>query len=83
MLSLMGYDITVTVEMHSSPKAHVIDVLDGQFEAVQHDTGSKVVTITEHVAMSDEADAIEFVRALVGDAIPEGSKITDVTVAAD
>ncbi|MEO6125311.1 MAG: hypothetical protein ABIR32_16530, partial [Ilumatobacteraceae bacterium] len=62
----MGYDVTVKVEMKSSPKAHVIDVLDGQFEAVSHDAGSKVVMITEHVAMSDEADAIAFVRSLVG-----------------
>lgn len=79
----MGYDVTVQVEMRSSPKAHAIELLDGQFEAVQHDAGSKVVTITEHVAMSDETDAIAFVRALVGDAIPEGSKITKVSVATD
>lgn len=83
MLSAMGYDVTVKVEMHSSPKAHVIEVLDSQFEAVHHESGSKVVTITEHVLVSDEADAIEFVRALVGDAIPDGSTITDITVSAD
>jgi len=79
----MGYDVTVVAEMHSSPRPHALEVLADQFEAVEHQAGSKVVKITEHVAIANEADAIAFVRLLVSDALPEGSAITQVTSAAD
>jgi hypothetical protein len=74
----MGYDITVTAVMHSSPRAHDLEVLADRFEAIAHEPGSKTVKITEHVAMPDEPDALAFVRQLVTDALPQGSTITDV-----
>lgn len=79
----MGYDVTVVATLRTSPKAHVLEVLADHFEALEHAPGSTTVTITEHVAMSDEAAAVEFVRALVGDALPDGAKITGVTSVAD
>lgn len=79
----VGYDVTVMVEMHSAPKAHALELLADQFEAVEHESGSKLVKITEHVAIADEADAVAFVRTLVSDALPAGSKITTVTSAED
>jgi hypothetical protein len=42
-----------------------------------------VVTITEHVSMGGEGDAIEFVRSLVLDAVPAGSKITAISATPD
>ena len=79
----MGYDVKVVAELHSSPKAHALDVLSSQFEALDHAPGSKIVKITEHVAIADEADAIAFARMLVADALPEGSKIIEVSATAD
>jgi hypothetical protein len=75
----VGYDVTVTATMRSSPRAHALDELADHFEAVEHEPGSKTVKITEHVAMSDEADAVAFVRFLVEERLPDGSTITDVT----
>src|SRR5829696_8797904 len=75
----MGYTVTVRTTMASSPRAHVIDALDHQFEAIEHEPGSKTVTIVEHVGMPDEADAVAFVRQLISDALPDGSKIVEVT----
>ena len=75
----VGYDVTVTATMRSSPQAQVLEELADHFEAVEHEAGSKTVRITEHVAMSDEADAIAFVRVLVEERLPDGSKITEVT----
>lgn len=75
----MGYDVTVTAVVHSSPRTHFLELLADRFEAVDHEAGSKKIKITEHVAMSDEADAVAFVRLLVADALPEGSTITEVS----
>ena len=75
--------MTVVAVMHSSPRAHALEVLGDQFEAVEHEPGSKTVKITEHVAMSDEADAVAFVRLLVADALPDGSTIVEVSSVAD
>ena len=75
--------MTVTATMRSSPRAQVLEVLADHFELVEHEPGSATVKITEHVAMSDEADAIAFVRLLVTEGLPDGSKITDVTTTAD
>jgi hypothetical protein len=79
----MGYDVSVVAVLRSSPKAHVLDVLADRFEALEHAPGSTTVTITEHVAVADEADAVAFVRSLVVDALPEGAKITQVTATSD
>ena len=83
MLSRMGFEVSVVAVFKSPPKAHMLDVLGTQFELLDHAPGSKTVTITEHIAMSDEADAIAFVRSLVADALPDGSTIAAVTAASD
>lgn len=56
----------------------MLELLADRFEAIEHEAGSNTVKITEHVAMSDEADAVAFVRLLVADALPEGSTISEV-----
>jgi len=53
------------------------------FGAAEHATGSKSVTLVEHVGIADEADAIAFVRSLVDDAVPAGTKIVSVEALAD
>jgi hypothetical protein len=75
----VGFDVTVTATMRSSPRAHDLEVLADQFEAVEHEPGSATVKITEHIAMSDEAEAIAFVRLLVAEKLPQGATITEVT----
>ena len=83
MLRGMGYDVSVVAVLRSSPKAHFLDVLADRFEALEHAPGSKTVKITEHVSVSDEADARAFVQSLVLDALPDGSTISDVTATSD
>jgi len=61
---MVGYDVSVTVTMRSSPRPHELEVLADQFEAVEHDPGSTTVKIIEHVAVSDEADAVAFVESM-------------------
>ena len=75
----MGYDVIVKATLPSSPRSKVLQGLADRFEAVEHEPGSTTVTITEHVAVSDEADAVAFVRGLVTEGFPEGSTITEVT----
>ena len=41
------------------------------------------MNLTEHVSVSNAADAIEFVRGLVLDALPQGSTIAEITAAVD
>ena len=72
----------VVVVCPKSPSEHVLTELDHQFGEVTHERGSKVITIAEHVSVSDEANAIAFVRGLVLDAVPEGSKITEISATA-
>ena len=69
--------------LSSSPKAHALEVLADRFEMFEHAPGSKTIRITEHMSMSDEADAIAFVRSLVAEALPAGAAITEVTAAPD
>jgi hypothetical protein len=78
----MGFVVTVLVMFPKSPTDHVITALDHQFGAVDHPHGSKVVTITEHVSVANEADAVAFVRSLVEDALPQGAKVTEVSAVA-
>jgi hypothetical protein len=75
----MGFQVMVIADLLSSPKSHVLDVLGDHFGAVEHAPGSKRVTLTEHVSVSDEADAVAFVRALATEALPEGAKIIELT----
>ena len=79
----MGYAVHVQVTMKKSPNEHEVDLLDHQFGVVEHDHGAKVVSITEHVSVGGEADAIEFVRSLVLDAIPAGATITAISATED
>lgn len=79
----MGFVVHVDVIVSKSPNEALMTALDHQFGVATHTTGSKVVNISEHVSVSDEADAVAFVRSLVLDAFPEGSKITQITSSAD
>ena len=60
-----------------------MDVLADHFAEAAHDPGSKVVTITEHVSVASEDDAIAVVRDLVLEVAPQGSKITEITATSD
>jgi hypothetical protein len=75
----MGFEVRIVVVCPKSPNEHVLKELDHRFGEVVHEHGSKTVTISEHVSMPDEEDAIEFVRSLVLDAAPEGSKIAEIS----
>ena len=79
----MGFEVHVEVSVRKSPSEHEMDLLDHQFGEVTHEHGSKLVTITEHVSMGGADDAIEFVRSLVLDAVPAGSKITAISATQD
>jgi hypothetical protein len=75
----MGFEVHVLVTLKAVPNEKLMTELDHHFELARHDVGTKTVNVTEHVSMSDEADAIEFVRALVLEVVPDGSVITKVT----
>jgi hypothetical protein len=79
----MGFELKVVMVLPKSPNAHAMDVLADHFAAAVHDPGSKVVTVTEHVSVASEADAVEFVRGLVLEVAPDGSKITEITATSD
>jgi hypothetical protein len=78
----MGFDVRVVVTLPAPATDALMAALDHHFEVVSREVGTKRVTIIEHVSIADEADAVEFVRGLVVEAVPAGSKITDVTTAA-
>ena len=82
-MSVMGIDVQVVLTFASSPNETMIGALDHQFESVRHEPGSKTVVVTEHVSVTNEADAVEFVRALVLDAVPPGAKIAEITSTPD
>ena len=77
----MGFEVHVVVVLPTPPNEALMAALDHQFGAAGHDAGSRIVSLTEHVSMSSEADAVEFVRGLVLDAVPPGSKISEMTSA--
>ena len=79
----MGYEVHVVVELRKPPTEALMTELDHRFGVAAHELHTKVVTISEHVSVPDEADAVAFVRGLVLDAIPDGAKITSVTVDSD
>ena len=78
----MGFDVQVVVTLPKPPGQALMTALTDKFEAAQHQAGSKVVTLVEHVSVADEADAVAFVRGLVLDAVPPGSKIGEITTVA-
>lgn len=77
----MGFDVNVVVELPKPPTDALMANLDHIFGSAGHEAGSKIVVLTEHVSVSSEADAVEFVRGLVLDAVPPGSKITQIAAA--
>ena len=80
-MSRMGFEVHVVVDLAKPPNEALMAALDHQFESATHEAGSKSVSLTEHVSVASEADAVEFVRGLVLDAVPPGSKISEVTSA--
>jgi hypothetical protein len=75
----MGFEVRVVVALPKPPSESLMSALDHQFGAAVHEPGSKLVSLSEHVSMSSEVDAVEFVRSLVLDAVPPGSKIAEMT----
>ncbi len=79
----MGFDVHVVVNLKKAPSEALMTALDHKFEAATHQHRTTTVSLTEHVSVSNEADAVEFVRALVLEAIPPGSKIIEIHAEAD
>ena len=79
----MGYEVRAEVELRKVPHEHELDNLNHAFGAVEHALGSKAVTLIEHVAMSDESDALAFVSDLVRDAVPAGTSIISMVATPD
>lgn len=79
----MGFDVRVVATLRKPPSHHEVELLADQFEAASHTHGSKVVEIREHVTGTSAADAVEFVRGLVLDALPDGAVITAVSTEED
>ena len=69
----MGYEVHVVVTLTKPPSEALMTALDHQFGSATHEHGTKTVSLSEHVSVPDEADAIEFVRGLVVDAVPPGN----------
>lgn len=78
----MGFDVNVVVELPKPANDALMTNLDHIFGSASHEAGSKIVVLTEHVSVSSEADAVEFVRGLVLDAVPPGSKISQIAAVA-
>jgi hypothetical protein len=74
----MGYDVEVVVTLKAAPTEVLMKELDHHFEVAAHQPGTMTVELIEHVAVTDEADAIAFVRGLVVDAIPPNAVITSI-----
>ena len=79
----MGFEVHVVVTLLKAPSEAMMTELDHRFEVASHQHGTKTVSLTEHVAVASESDAVEFVRSLVLDAIPPGAKITAISAASD
>ena len=74
----MGFEVHIVVMLTKPPNDALMTALDHQFGSATHDVGTLTVSLSEHVSVSSEADAIEFVRGLVLDAVPPGSKISEI-----
>lgn len=79
----MSFTVRVTVELKKVPHEHEMDALNHVFGEVEHAHGAKSVTLVEHVGVSDEADALAFVRSLVDEAVPAGSRIVSAEATRD
>jgi len=79
----MGFEVHIVVELRKPPTEALMSELDHKFEVAAHEHGTKTVSITEHVSVANQADAIAFVQSLVMDAMPENSKVLTVETEAD
>ena len=79
----MGYDVHMVIELRKPPTEALMSELDHKFEVAAHQHGTKTVSITEHVSVNDEADAVAFVQSLVMDALPDNAKVLSVSAEAD
>ena len=79
----MGFEVRIVVTLLKPPNEALMTALDHLFGEASHELGTKTVSLTEHVSMSDEADAMAFVRSLVVDAIPPGAKISEISSLSD
>ncbi len=79
----MGFEVHIVVELRKPPTEALMSELDHKFEVAAHEHGTKTVSITEHVSVANEADAVAFVQSLVMDAMPENSKVLTVATEAD
>jgi hypothetical protein len=79
----MGFHVRALAALSKAPNEALMSELDHKFEVATHAVGTKLVDLTEHVSTSDEADALDFVRALVLDALPPGSTITEISATSD
>lgn len=77
----MGFEVHVVVTLSKLPGEALMTELNHKFGEATHPVGTKIVNLTEHVATSTEADAVDFVRALVIDAMPPGSTISEISSA--
>ena len=76
--AVMAYDVRMVLELRKPPTEALMSELDHRFEVAEHVHGTKTVSVTERVSVSDEADAIAFVRSLVRDAVPETATVVSV-----
>ena len=79
----MGFEVHIVVELRKPPTEALMSELDHKFEVAAHEHGTRTVSITEHVSVAYQADAIAFVQSLVMDAMPENSKVLTVETEAD
>ena len=79
----MGFQVHAVVQLSSKPSDSLIKTLADHFEEAHHTPGTKLVAIMEHVSVPKAADAVDFVRSLLLDAVPQGSKITEIRAEED
>lgn len=79
----MGFDVHAVITLKKAPSEALMTELDHRFGIATHEVGTKTVNITEHVSVSDAADAMAFVRSLVEDAMPQGAVISELNAATD
>jgi hypothetical protein len=79
----MGFAVHVVVELRRFPDDALMTALNHHFGSATHELHTKTVELTEHVSVSDEGDAIAFVRGLVDEVIPAGAKVTSISATSD
>lgn len=81
--AVMGFDVHAVITLRTAPSEALMTELDHRFGVASHEVGTKTVSITEHVSVADEADAIAFVRSLLDDAIPAGARVSELSATTD